>query len=178
GRLAWLQDPDAFKTLVRALYEKEWIVYAKAPFGGPGQVLKYLSRYTHRVAISNGRLVGMDQESVSFTWKDYAHGCKQRLMRLRGAEFLRRFLLHVLPKGLVRIRHSGFLSNAKRTRSIERCRELLASTQAAHEERPAHATVDVSALPCPECKAGHMRMIYRFDPGEEPRALKPRAADT
>ena len=121
-----LQDPKLFRALVRSLFRQDWIVYAKPPFGGPQYVLHYLARYTHRVAISNHRLISFQNGQVSFRWKDYAHGSKQRIMTLSADEFLRRFLLHVLPKGFVRIRFFGFLANRRRATLLPICRQLLA----------------------------------------------------
>ena len=103
----------------------EWVVYAKRPFGGPEQVLKYLARYTHRVAISNRRLLSMEDGRVTFEWKDYAAGNQTKTMTLEAVEFIRRFLLHVLPSGFVHIRHFGFLANRKRKEKLALCRSLL-----------------------------------------------------
>ena len=114
GPATTLGDPPQFAKLLRRLHRHDWVVYAKPAFGGPMQVLRYLGRYTHRVAISNHRLLAFDQERVTFRWKDYAHGSKQGKMTLGATEFLRRFFLHVLPKGFVRIRHFGFLANRLR----------------------------------------------------------------
>ncbi len=122
-----LRDPKLFRALVRSLFRQDWIVYAKPPFGGPQYVLHYLARYTHRVAISNHRLISFQNGQVSFRWKDYAHGSKQRIMTLSADEFLRRFLLHVLPKGFVRIRFFGFLANRRRATLLPICRQLLAA---------------------------------------------------
>ena len=125
GSVAYLADPRAFQQLLDALYGRNWVVYAKRPFGGPQQVFRYLGRYSHRVAISNSRLVSMDEDTVSFQWKDYAHGQQTKVMRLTTEEFLRRFLLHVLPKGFVRIRHYGLLASVNVSTKLERCRQLL-----------------------------------------------------
>jgi len=125
GSVAYLADPRAFQQLLDALYGRNWVVYAKRPFGGPQQVFRYLGRYSHRVAISNSRLVSMDEDTVSFQWKDYAHGQQSKVMRLTTEEFLRRFLLHVLPKGFVRIRHYGLLASVNVSTKLERCRQLL-----------------------------------------------------
>ena len=105
------ETPKLFATFLRQLFRQDWVVYAKPPFGGPEHVLQYLARYTHRVAISNHRLLAFEDDRVTFRWKDYAHGNKKRKMTLSADEFLRRFLLHVLPRGFVRIRHFGFLAN-------------------------------------------------------------------
>jgi hypothetical protein len=133
---AALADPAAFETLLQGLYATDWVVYAKAPFGGPEQVLKYLTGYTHRVALSNSRLLGVTEEEVTFTWKDYAGNCQRRELTLSGVEFLRRFCLHVLPRGLVRIRQYGLLSNRDRGERLARCRELLGMSPQAAEARP------------------------------------------
>jgi putative transposase/transposase-like zinc-binding protein len=122
-----LADPKQFAKLLRRQHLRRWVVYAKAPFGGPLQVLRYLGRYTHRVAISNHRLLAFDGEQVSFRWKHYAHGGTQQVMTVAATEFLRRFFLHVLPRGFVRIRHFGFLANRFRTRSLALSRRLLAA---------------------------------------------------
>jgi len=126
GPAAAFQDRELFAALIEPLKHKKWIVYAKPPFGGPAHVLRYLGRYTHRIAISNHRLLAFDGERVTFRYKDYAHGSKPRIMTLSAPEFLRRFFLHVLPKGFVRIRHFGLLSNRFRSRSLALARKLLA----------------------------------------------------
>ena len=125
GSLQELAKPERFRQFLYQLYSNEWVVYAKPPFGGAEHVLHYLARYTHRVAISNHRLVAFKEDLVSFRWKDYAHGGKQKVMTVSTDEFLRRFLIHVLPKGLVRIRHSGLFANRRRAPSLLRCRALL-----------------------------------------------------
>src|SRR4051812_12155356 len=125
GKLAALKDPGEFRRRLDAAGRTEWVVYAKPPFGGPEQVLKYLARYTHRVAISNQRLTALEGDAVEFLWKDYAHKAKQKSMRLEAVELIRRFLLHVLPSGFVRIRHYGFLANRVCHEKLARCRELL-----------------------------------------------------
>ena len=117
GSLAWLAEPRSFARFLHTLHQHKWVVYVKKPFGGPEHVLHYLARYTHRVAISNHRLIGMEDGKVTFRWKDYAHGGKKRKMTLAAEEFIRRFLLHVLPKGLVRIRHYGWMANRCRARA-------------------------------------------------------------
>ena len=127
------------------LSQKDWVVYAKPPFGGAEHVLNYLARYTHRVAISNHRLVAFENNRVSFRWRDYAHGGKKKLMTVSADEFLRRFLLHVLPKGLVRIRHFGFFANRRRQTALARCRELLGAV--ASPDRPE----TTNQLRCPAC---------------------------
>ena len=134
GPAAALADHQQFAKLLRRLHRHDWVVYAKPAFGGPMQVLRYLGRYTHRVAISNHRLLAFDQERVTFRWKDYAHGGKQGEMTLSATEFLRRFFLHVLPKGFVRIRHFGFLANRFRASRLALGRQLLAYSGSTEQE--------------------------------------------
>ena len=126
GSLAPLATDVAFRAFLRSLYRQTWVVYAKPPFGSPAHVLHYLARYTHRVAISNHRLVAVTDDTVSFRWKDYRHGSQIRTLTLDADEFLRRFLLHVLPKRFVRIRYFGFLAPRCRTRELAQCRQALA----------------------------------------------------
>ena len=135
ARLRLSPTHKQFAKLLRRLHRHDWVVYAKPAFGGPMQVLRYLGRYTHRVAISNHRLLAFDQERVTFRWKDYAHGGKQGQMTLAATEFLRRFFLHVLPKGFVRIRHFGFLANRFRASRLALGRQLLASSSATEQRR-------------------------------------------
>jgi Putative transposase len=134
-----------FRHFLRQLFTHEWVVYAKAPFGGAEHVLHYLARYTHRVAISNHRLLAFKDDRVSFRWKDYACGSKQKVMTLSTDEFLRRFLIHVLPKGLVRIRHFGLFANCRRAASLLRCHVLLGMPSS--PQQPA----STSQLRCPSC---------------------------
>ena len=122
-----LASPAAWATSIRALYQKDWVVYAKEPFGGPEQVLKYLTGYTHRVALSNHRLVKLEDGHVTFLWKDYADGCRRKEMTLDAVEFVRRFALHIIPKGLVRIRQYGLLAHRDRGERLALCRSLLAA---------------------------------------------------
>jgi Putative transposase/Transposase zinc-binding domain len=129
-----LASPTAWATWIRVLYQKNWVVYAKEPFGGPEQVLKYLTGYTHRVALSNRRLVKLQDDRVTFTWKDYAEGCRRKEMTLEAVEFVRRFALHIIPKGLVRIRQYGLLAHRDRGERLALCRSLLAT--------PAGSTMD------------------------------------
>jgi hypothetical protein len=152
GSLQPLQNEKAFRSFLRPLFRQDWIVYAKPPFGGPHHVLGYLARYTHRVAITNHRLVAFHNNQVTFRWKDYAHGNKKRNMTLSAEEFLRRFLLHVLPRGFVRIRSFGFLANRSRATLLPYCQRLLL-----HHPRPhAPAVIAFSAAQpacfrCPKC---------------------------
>jgi hypothetical protein len=145
-----IERPKQFASFLRTLFRQNWVVYAKPAFGGPAQVLRYLGRYTHRVAISNHRLLGFDGERVTFRWKDYARGNQQRKMTLPASEFLRRFVQHVLPRGFVRIRQYGFLANRRRTSSISLARQLLAGGP-----MPREPCVDKAGAPaswqCPRC---------------------------
>jgi len=150
GLIQHLAEAKAFAEFVRKLHRHEWVVYAKPSFGGPEQVLRYLGRYTHRVAISNHRLISFDGDHVAFRWRDYAHGNKKRKMTLSAEEFIRRFLLHVLPKGFVRIRHFGFMANYQRSASLDLCRQLL---DMAPIVRPTEMTSTGSARLCPTCHA-------------------------
>jgi len=177
GSVAGLADSAAFQAFVGSLRAADWVVYAKPPFAGPTQVLEYLGRYTHRVAISNDRLVNIADGQVRFRWKDYAHGNRVKTMMLAAEEFLRRFLLHVLPGGFVRIRHFGFLANRGRTGKLAQCRALLA---AAPPEPPAPAEptaalmlrlTGVHITQCPVCRAGHLRVTAIFRPGPLPPPL-------
>jgi hypothetical protein len=135
GSLSNLPLLDASASFLSATRPKDWVVYAKPPFGGAEHVLNYLARYTHRVAISNHRLVAFENDRVSFRWRDYAHGGKKKVMTVSAHEFLRRFLLHVLPGGLVRIRHFGLFANRRRSAALERCRALLGATACADPPR-------------------------------------------
>lgn len=134
-----LRAPKAWRALVDGLFATDWVVYAKPAFGGAPAVLRYLGRYTHRVAISNHRLLAFDGERVTFAYKDYAHGQARRTMTLTAMEFLRRFVQHILPRGFVRIRHSGFLANTCRTARITRARTVLAVMAAPTPDPPAPA---------------------------------------
>ena len=159
GRLAPLAAPRKWTALGRSLAQKEWVVYSKPPFGGPAQVLKYLARYTHRVALSNDRLLQLKDGQVTFTWKNYAAGGQRQRMTLSAVEFLRRFLLHVLPKGLVRIRRCGWWTNRHGGQQLARCRELLGVAPrvvepTAPESPPFPAAVPEPATRCAHCGEG------------------------
>jgi len=162
GQLRSLAQPKAFSSLLRQLFRHHWVVYAKRPFGGPEYALRYLGRYTHRVAISNHRLVSFVDGQVTFRWRDSAHKNKQRLMTLPVEEFLRRFLLHLLPRGFVRIRHFGFLANRRRAALLPLCFGLLATAtepSAPPSVSPAaHAPV---LWTCPSC-GGPMVVVERL----------------
>lgn len=162
GEMAGLAEPAAFEALCRQASRIEWVVYAKAPFGGPEQVLKYLARYTHRVAISNRRLLSMEDGRVNFEWKDYAGGNKTKTMTLNVVEFIRRFLLHILPGGFVRIRQFGFLSNRVRREKLALCRALLAAEPATASLASSSGdakTEDRDRTTCPVCQSGHLIRI-------------------
>jgi hypothetical protein len=147
------------------LCDKEWVVYAKAPFRGPDHLLHYLARYTHRVAISNHRLIAFDGESVTFRWKDYAHGNKKRKMTVSADEFLRRFLLHTLPRGFVRIRFFGYLAGPRRSRMLQLARQLL-------EAEPGPAPIPTPAcFHCPVC-ATPMMVVERLSATRLRRAAR------
>jgi hypothetical protein len=159
GQLAPLQSPSVFAGLLDTAAHRNWVVYAKRPFAGPAQVLTYLSRYTHRIAIANSRLISMADGRITFRWRDYAHGYQTRTMTLDAEEFLRRFLLHVLPPGFVRIRYFGLLANRHRSQFLQLCRSHL------------HATSPPPAPPCPahlcpNCHHGIMRVIAALPPAQ------------
>jgi hypothetical protein len=170
-----LHEPAAFRRHLAPAYDTEWVVYANRPFAGPAQVLDYVGRYTHRVAISNNRLVSMDggkslppgcDPGVRFRWKDYRDGNHQKTMTLDGGEFIRRFLIHVLPDGFHRIRYYGFLGNCHRARKLARCRELLGMARAAPADPPPtdyrdryEVLTGRSLRECPHCHTGIMVVI-------------------
>jgi len=181
GELEPLREPEAFAQYLAPFRKSEWVVYAKAPFGGPEAVLAYLSRYSHRVAISNSRLIAADASTVTFKYKDYR--CKganrQRVMRLATSEFIRRFLIHVLPRGFHRIRHYGLFANAARAGNIARIRDLLGVDPPQAKSTP--ETGDIADLrpgqrilkqPCPDC-GGPMVVIETFARGQTPRCRAP-----
>lgn len=159
GACSSLSNAKTFAEFLRTLFREEWVVYAKPPFGGPEHVLHYLARYTHRVAISNHRLLTVIDMDVTFRWKDYAHHSKSRAMTLTHEEFLRRFLEHVLPTGFPRIRYFGFLANRRRGALLPLCRHLLAATP------PAAAVTPIGLHPCPRCHAP-MRTVERLTAAE------------
>jgi hypothetical protein len=158
GECRSLDNERNFTAFLRTLFQQDWVVYAKPPFGGPEHVLHYLARYTHRVAISNHRLLSVSDSGVTFRWKDYTHGSRQRIMTLSREEFLRRFLQHVLPRGFPRIRYFEWLANRSRKELLPLCRSLLhqppPGTDASSSRQPA-------TWPCPRCQ-GPMRVIERL----------------
>ena len=157
GELNPLSEPAAFQALCKTAATIDWVVHVKPPFGGPRRVLKYLARYTHRVAISNQRLRSLENGRVSFECKDYADHGRTKLLTLDAVEFLRRFLLHVLPTGLVRIRQFGFLANRVRKHKLERCRALLAAPLPAEPDQ--NDCVSDDSPRCPLCNLGHFRVV-------------------
>lgn len=173
GTSAYLAEPLAFKRLLASLRAREWWVYAKPPFGGPAQVLAYLGRYTHRVAISNHRLLTLKDGNVTFSWKDYARGNQQRSMTLKTDEFIRRFLLHVLPRGFQRLRQFGFLANRRRRERLALCRQLLGSAAEQpdtnillpRDYRSLYETLTGESLQlCPACRSGTMKLTEYLTP--------------
>lgn len=174
GALAPLAQPASFAAWLAQLRQPDWVVYAKRPFAGPTQVLEYLGRYTHRVALSNDRLLSLDHGVVRFRWKDYADGNRVKVMALAAEEFIRRFLLHVVPDGFVRIRHFGFLANRTRRAKLARCRALLAPSPVP----PAPPRESVQALMlrltgldiarCPVCPHGQLRRTEILAPAPDP----------
>ena len=178
GDLAPLADKRAFDAVLAPLRRSEWVVYAKRPFAGPKAVLAYLSRYTHRVAISNSRLIALDDKGVTFTWKDYRVEGRDRLktMTLAAAEFIRRFLLHVLPSGFHRIRHYGLFAGTLRARNIDLVRQVLTAPEATPER--SHAGTDSQAEAaspvrrCP-CCGGRMIIVEIFEGARPARPPSP-----
>jgi hypothetical protein len=162
GGLKLLAEEKAFRSFLRSLFRQDWVVYAKAPFGGPEHVLQYLARYTHRVAISNHRIVDFTDGNVTFLWKDYAHGSRRRAMTLTAQEFLRRFLLHALPRGFVRIRFFGFLASRRRTTLLPLCQQLLMANPRARSPTSVSTPASRPVLwRCPHC-GGPMVVIERL----------------
>jgi hypothetical protein len=181
GQLELLADAQAFAAFLAPAAQAEWVVYAKPPFGDARHVLDYLGRYTHRVAISNNRLMRFDGDAVTFQWKDYKHGAAHKTMTLAADEFIRRFLLHVLPDGFKHIRSYGLLANRHRAARLATCRRLLGVVVLAQET--SSLTEDYrdhyqrltgrSLRDCPACGKGHMVCIETFLPGALPRAPPP-----
>jgi Putative transposase/Transposase zinc-binding domain len=178
GQFERLRDPQAFAAWLAPAAQAEWVVYAKPPFGGAQQALDYLGRYTHRVAISNNRLLRFDGDSVLFRWKDYRHEARHRTMTLAADEFIRRFLLHVLPDGFNRIRSYGWLANCHRAAQLATCRRLLGVEQPVaalptpgEDYRDRYLRLSGRSLrDCPVCGKGHMVRIEGGVPGILPRA--------
>lgn len=166
-----LHEPAAFQRYLAPLRKAEWVVYAKPPFAGPEQVLDYVGRYTHRVAISNNRILGIEDGAVRFRWKDYRHSNRQKVMIVSADEFIRRFLLHVLPDGFHRIRYYGFLGNRHRAQKLVHCRDLLGmpipeppDSRATKDYRDRYEDLTGHSLrKCPACHHGQMIIIETFD---------------
>ena len=158
GSLKPLAARRTFDRFTLDLKDLKWVVYAKPPFAGPAHAVKYLARYTHRVAIANGRILSFDDGRVTFRWRDSAHGNKQKVMTLDAIEFIRRFLLHVLPCGFVKIRHYGFLANGVRRAGIALCRSILppCETAASDVSPQQHAAINRA---CPICRTGRMVVV-------------------
>lgn len=164
GRLAGFADAAAFEAWAGSLGSRAWVVYSQPPFGGPAVVLKYLARYTHRVAIGNARLVAFDGERVTFTYKDYADAGRTKVMTLEAVEFLRRWVTHVLPRGFVKVRHFGLLANREREANLATCRrQLVTAGVRVPEVLPA-----ARPAACPACGSGPWRVMDRFGPFEPP----------
>ncbi len=164
-----LKDPVCFGELIKSLRSKQWVVYSKAPFGGPEKVLDYLGRYTHRVAISNNRILDVDGERVTFSYRDRSDGNKKKACTTTGLEFMRRFLLHILPRGFSRIRHYGFLANRKKKEHLGRCRELLGAeipspTTKQTPEQLLLQVTGIDILKCPCCGNGRMNKVRCLSP--------------
>ncbi|WP_111445499.1 IS91 family transposase [Planktotalea frisia] len=175
GDLTGLSKPQVFAAYLAPMRKTEWVVYAKPPFGGPEAVLAYLSRYTHWVAISNSRLISADANTVAFRWKDYRikSDDRQSVMRLATPEFIRRFLIHVLPDGFHRIRHYGLLASATRKANIAKARALLGAELVKNEDPPTAEIIPLTLRePCPDC-GGQMRIIETFRRGQKPQTRAP-----
>ena len=165
GDLQPLANDQAFRAFLRPLFCQDWVVYAKPPFGGPEHVLHYLARYTHRVAISNHRLVNVTDDGITFRWKDYAHGSQVRTMTISADEFLRRLCLHVLPRGFVRIRFYGFLAARRRAHDLPLCRRVLVARALQAELTRVDEPARHASWPCPRC-GGVMLVIERLTAAE------------
>ena len=161
GDLQSLAEKKAFHAFLRVLHQHQWVVYAKPPFGGANHVLNYLARYTHRVAISNHRLVALSDGKVTFRWKDYAHGNQQKRMTVSVEEFLRRFLMHTLPRGFVRIRFFGYMANRRRAALLPICRELIGGNSESDQKSKTVQAEDRLGWLCPRC-SGPMIVIQRL----------------
>jgi hypothetical protein len=172
GSISHLKQPRDFETFMRKLYQKKWVVYCKPPFDGAKGVLQYLGRYTHRIAVSNNRILDLRDGNVSFLWQDYADDNRKKTMTLKADEFIRRFLLHVLPSRYVRIRHFGLLANRKRNHAIAVCRKILGAGKIIAKEDSRQETwqelllricgIDVTA--CPVCQKGKMFRVALLHP--------------
>ena len=178
GELESLRDPQAFARYLDPVRRIDWVIYAKPPFGGPQRVLQYLGRYTHRVAISNQRLLGLAQGEVSFRWKDYRHPQRPKVMTVSAQEFIRRFLLHALPPGFQRIRYFGLLANCHRSAKLDFCRQCLAVPRRdllpqPTDSRDFYATLTgINLNQCPKCGIGIMALIQVLFPCHGPIPIR------
>jgi hypothetical protein len=169
GKTAGFGTQDGFGRLINRLWKKDWVVYSKRPFAGPEQALDYLGRYTHRVAISNHRIVDVKDGKVSFRYRDRKNGNQVKIMTLEAQEFIRRFLLHVLPDGFMRIRHFGLLANRYKKKNLSRCRQLLNLSPKRHElskKTTRELMLELTGIDldrCPRCGKGTMRVIAKWD---------------
>lgn len=172
GAIAYLQEPKVFERFRKQFYRKKWVVYSKPPFGGPEKVIRYLGRYTHRIAISNHRIINVENGRVSFWWRDYADGNKKKIMTLDAPEFIRRFLLHVLPDRFVKIRHYGLLGSRNCKNNITLCRKLLHVCKAEKDNEARTETwkelllrvAGVDVAKCPVCRKGRMHTTKILEP--------------
>jgi hypothetical protein len=181
GKVAALAFPRAFYSLLGSLRRKEWVVYSKPPFGGPEHVLKYLARYTHRIAISNGRLISIENGKVRFRWRDSRHNNRSSTMALDGEEFIRRFLLHVLPAGFVKIRHFGLLANRNRRRALALCRVHLGSMETDLASLLNQQQRSALNRSCPQCRCGTLHVVAHAFAGQHIGGLirtQPAAVDS
>ena len=180
GKLQHIEDLGDLNHFLRPLYRKDWVVYAKAPFGGPEQVIGYLGRYTHRVAISNHRILKVADGRVSFRYKDYQDQNKQKVMNLAVEEFIRRFLLHILPRGMHKIRYYGLLATRNRKTLLAKARSMLGQSPIQHPPKePWHTRLErltgIDPLCCPKCKQGNMKTKLLLQPGRAPPNRLPNA---
>ena len=165
--------PDVEKQLVNALFKKPWVVYAKRAFAGPASVVEYLGRYTHKIAISNNRLTAVDEDTVSFSYKDYRKGGQRQIMTLPAMEFIRRFAMHILPRGFVRIRHYGILSATSKAKAIPAIRQQLPE-KAQQQKQPLRQLQQYNPLLCPCCRKETMLMLQVLPKRGPPQGLRTR----
>jgi hypothetical protein len=171
GELKEFENPEAFQSLLNNCYKKSWYIYSKRPFSSPSAVIEYLGRYTHRVAISNNRIAGIDKKSVTIKYKDYRESGKEKLMTISGVEFIRRFLMHILPKGFVKLRHYGILGNRNKKTKLELCRKLTKSIKLTSRFKNL-STLEIFKIitgkditKCPECNEGNMKLKFGWNKG-------------
>ena len=171
GRLSYIQQTKTFNDFLRPIYQKEWIVFAKPPFGGPEQVINYLGRYTHRVAIANERIMGLENDQISFVYKDYKNGAKKKVLTLEAHEFIRRFLLHILPKGFHKIRYYGLLATRNRKTKLNQARKLLGQQPLQKPQKlPWYLILEkvmgINPFQCPKCQKGRMKQVQLILPNQ------------